>query len=127
MTCNSDELDPKEELKMTRLTVAKLLTQKHDMSKLNRNLRFQLMTIKKELLSLKTSFVVQKSKMKSKIMMLRNENQRLSNDLKSFMTDDGEFMSDENGVIDVTSNDGVPKTPPSKSTNFVSSFTPSKK
>ena len=110
---------------MTRLTVVKLLSDKKQMGRSERTLRFQLMTMKKDLLQLKTSFVVQKTKMKQKIMMLRRENNKLKNDLKIFIGDD-DYLSDENGVIDMSTDD-PPKTPEQPKEDIVSCTPPVKK
>lgn len=98
----------KEELKMTTVTVSKLLGEKKVLSKLNRDLRFQLMTLKKQILTSKTTFVIQKTRLKSKIVQLKKQNNELKNNLNTFMFDDDDFISDpETGVVDMTQ----PQTP----------------
>ena len=101
MSVYSEEIDPIQELEMTRLTVAKLLSEKKQMGMSMRQMRFQLMTMKKDYLKLKTSYVVQKTRMRSKIVMLKKEIKQLQIQTKLFMS--GEcYLSDENGVIDIS-------------------------
>ena len=111
----------KQELEMTRLTVSKLLSDKRKMGRSEKTLRFQLMNLKKDMLNMKTSFVISKSKMKQKITMLIKENNKLKNDLKLF-TGDGDYLSDENGVIDLS--DDPPKTPEQPKKGGIVSCTP---
>ena len=107
---------------MTRLTVVKLLSDKRQMGRSIKDLRFQLMNIKKEMLKMKTCFVVQKTKMKQKIMNLKKDNLNMKKDLKVFMND-GVYLSDENGIIDVSNDDDQPQTPEKGKVKMVS-YTP---
>ena len=104
----------KKELKMTQTTVSQLLSAKRTLSASNRDLRFQIMTLKKQLLNTNTSFVVQKSKMKTKIIRLKQENDELKHNLNSFMMDDF-FTDPKTGIIDITQ----PTTPSKPKREFV--------
>ena len=95
------------------------------MGRSERTLRFQVMNLKKELLQLKTTFVVQKTRMKQKIVNLKQQNNKLKNDLKLFIGND-DYFSDEDGIIDMSKNDDdSPKTPEQSKQEIVS--TPSVK
>ena len=73
-----------------------------------RTLRFALKNVKQEMLTMKTSFVLQKMNFKKKISSLKKEIIELKDCLKNFMCDDNDFVVDPvTGVIDMTQ----PKTP----------------
>ena len=93
----------KEELKMTQMTVGKLLSDKKELSKSNRDLRFQIMTLKKDILKRNQLFVIEKSKLRTKCVLLKKEKQELEKNLKSVILDDDDFFTDpDTGVIDFT-------------------------
>ena len=97
-----------EELKMTRTSVTKLLSEKKKLCKSNFELRHQLTIVKKQLLNLQNSFVVQKSKYTTKIRSVKKELKKQKLLLNKFMIDDDDFIVDpETGILDLTQ----PKTP----------------
>ena len=93
----------KQELKMTRMTVAKLIADKKKLSTSLLTQRYQIMTLTKDMLKQQQLFVIQKSKLRTKVCLLKKEKQSLEKGLKVFNLDDDDFVTDpETGVIDFT-------------------------
>ena len=110
----------KEELGMTRTTVIKLLSDKNNLSKLNKEMRCQIISLKKQVLNTNTIFVVQKAKYKTRISDLKKEIHHLKTLLNNFMMDDDDFVVDpKTGVIDVTQDQEPPMTPEKPKRSFV--------
>ena len=98
-----------KELKITRTTVQKLISQREKLCKSTKKLRFIIASTKKEMLKMKTDFVEQKITMKSKINYLKKRLKSLKYAMGFISVYDDEYHVDpKTGVIDMTE----PKTPP---------------
>jgi hypothetical protein len=105
-------MDIKVELDITRTTVKKLLSEKQKWSKYGRDLRFQIVVLKKKMLALNTSFIEYKMKCKERMNELKKEIRAQKKVLDMFMLDDDDFIVDPvTGVIDMTQSQPQPITP----------------
>ena len=101
---------------MTQTTVSELLAKRRKLSELTRDLRFQILNLKKQMLNNNSVFVKQKSKLTTENNRLKKEINVLKGQLNSFMMDDFDFVTDpDNGIIDITQ----PTTPQKLKKRFV--------
>ena len=96
-----------DELQRKETAVKTLLSQKEQLGKKNFELRELLSNTKKQMLKNNTDFVVEKTKLKSKIIRLKKEINEMKTSMQEIMYDDDFIVDPVTGVIDMTQ----PKTP----------------